>query len=147
MARSLFFVLALFFTALHTLAQSKEMPAPVKETFSAQYPNAGDIVYRDNLLNSSVEFTVNGEKMVASYTKKGVWKGSEKDWSYDKLSEGVKDGFSKSKYADWKVEETKIIYRPGGMERFRIKVGKSDLQKKYLFFNKEGRLVDEQLTI
>jgi hypothetical protein len=45
------------------------------------------------------------------------------------------------------VEEAKIIYRPGGVERYRLKVGKNDLQKKYLYFNKDGRLVDDAITL
>jgi hypothetical protein len=85
--------------------------------------------------------------MKASYTNKGRWKETEKDWSFDQLPEAVKDGFQKSKFADWKVTEAKVIYRPGGSDRYRVKVEKNDVQKKYLFFAASGRLVDEDITI
>ena len=63
------------------------------------------------------------------------------------MSQEVKDGFSKSKFADWEVEETKIMYRPTNKEFYRVKVKKSDIQKKYLLFNGEGRLVEEDITL
>lgn len=142
---SILFVLFLFTSV--SFAQIREVPESVKETFATQYPDADSVEYTDNLVNVQVRFTMNGEKMKASYTNKGRWRETEKDWSFEQLSEEVKDGFSKSKYAEWEVSETKIIYRPGGVERFRVKVGKNDLQKKYLFFNKSGRLMEESITI
>jgi hypothetical protein len=59
----------------------------------------------------------------------------------------VRDGFKKSKYADREIEETKVIYRAGGTERYRLKVKKNSLEKKYIFFNDQGQLVDDDITI
>jgi hypothetical protein len=36
---------------------------------------------------------------------------------------------------------------PGNEERIRIKVEKGELTKRYLFFNKQGRLVKESFTL
>ena len=72
---------------------------------------------------------------------------TEKSITYDQLPDAVKDGFLKSKYADREVEETKIIYRAGGTERYRLKTRKNDLQKKYLYFNEKGQLVEDSITI
>jgi hypothetical protein len=147
MARHLFMLLKLLsFVSIASFAQGEKVPVNVKETFEGQYPEAEEVAYKDNFINVKVMFTLHGEKMIANYTRKGEWKNSEKEWSFDKLSEQEKDGFQKSKYADWEVEETKIIYRAGGTERTRIKVKKSDIMKKYLFFNKGGQLIDEQIT-
>ena len=132
--------------SITSIAQDDKVPGQVKETFTNQYPNAQDVVYKDNLVNVMVNFTLNGDKMIANYTKKGVWKYSEKDWAFDQLPDNVKDGFHKSKFSDWDVEETRIVYRPGGMERYRVKVKKNDVQKKYLFFNKDGQLVEDNIT-
>lgn len=138
---------AVFLLTTVSVAQIREIPEEVKEAFNAQYPGASDVEYEDNLVSVQVHFMLKGEKMKASYTNKGRWKDSEKNWSFDQLPAEVKDGFSKSKYAEWEVSDTKIIYRPGGSERFRVKVEKSDIQKKYLFFSKTGRLMEETITI
>ena len=148
MTRKLFsLLLLLLFFSSFSFAQIREVPEAVKEAFDTQYPDADSVKYEDNIVSVQVHFSQDGEKMKASYTNKGRWKETEKEWSFEQLSAEVKDGFSKSKYADWEVSETKIVYRPGGVERFRVKVGKNDLQKKYLFFNKSGRLMEELITI
>ena len=146
MIRSIF--LAGFIMVSNVLfAQVRDIPEAVKETFSTQYPGAENVKYEDNLVSVQVHFKVNGEKMVAAYNNKGRWKDTEKDWNFDQLPETVKDGFQKSKYADWKVTEVKMIYRPGGSDRYRIKAEKSDIQKKHIFFNKDGRLVEDSITV
>ena len=146
MIRSIF--LAGFIMVSNVLfAQVRDIPEAVKETFSTQYPGAENVKYEDNLVSVQVHFQVNGEKMVAAYNNKGRWKDTEKDWNFDQLPETVKDGFQKSKYADWKVTEVKMIYRPGGSDRYRIKAEKSDIQKKHIFFNKDGRLVEDSITV
>lgn len=146
MARSIFLV-GLILLSTFSVAQVREIPEAVKETFSNQYPAAEGVTYEDNLVSVQVHFKQNGENMKASYTNKGRWKETEKDWSFDQLPEAVKDGFQKSKFADWKVLEAKILYRPGGSDRYRIKVEKNDVQKKHLFFATSGRLVDEDITM
>ena len=146
MART-FFLLAFIICSTVSFAQIREIPKEVKETFTNQYAGAENVKYEDNLVSVQVHFQMNGENMIASYTNKGRWKETEKDWSYDQLPDAVKDGFQKSKYADWKVASVKIIYRPGGADRYRIKAEKNDVQKKYVFFNKAGRLVEDSITI
>ena len=141
------FLFGFMFVSFFSFAQVREIPAAVKETFGTQYPDASEVTYEDNLVNVLVHFQLNGENMTASYNNKGRWKETEKYWSYDKLPDAVKDGFQKSKYADWKVIDAKIIYRPGGTDRYRIKAEKNDIQKKYIYFNKSGRLVDDDITI
>lgn len=143
----LLFSLSLFVFAAFAFAQGDNVPQVVKETFSHQYPDAANVHYQDNPFTVWVDFTVNGELMKASYTKKGVWKSSEKEWSYEKLPDVVKDGFKKSKYADREIEETKIIYKPGNIQRYRIKARKNDLQKRYLYFSEKGQLVDDSITL
>jgi hypothetical protein len=146
MARSIFLAGLILFSTI-SFAQVREIPEGVKETFTNQYPAAENVTYEDNLVSVQVHFKQNGENMKASYTNRGRWKETEKDWSFDQLPEAVKDGFQKSKFADWKVTEAKVIYRPGGSDRYRVKVEKNDVQKKYLFFAASGRLVDEDITI
>ncbi|MGN6164895.1 MAG: PepSY-like domain-containing protein [Flavisolibacter sp.] len=143
----LLMILPVFLSASFAFAQSDDVPQAIKEAFTKQYPNAENVEYKDNLLNTWVNFTLNGDKMKANYKKDGQWENTEKDWSYDKLPAAVQDGFKKSKYADREIEETKVIYRAGGTERYRLKVKKNALEKKYIFFNDQGQLVDDDITI
>lgn len=143
---SLAFVTIVFSVA--SIAQLRKIPASVTEAFARRYPMARQVEYRDLLTEVQVSFVLDSAKMLAKYNNKGDWKETDKEWTYDKLPAEVKDGFLKSKYAnDWKVTEAAIIYLPDGKEHYRLKVEKNDVQKKYLFFNKMGRLLRDALTI
>jgi len=137
---------AIFFTGL-AFSQLREIPKIVEETFSNQYQGATNIDFKDQLVRVDVYFDLEGEKMVASYTNKGLWKETQKEWSYVKLPDEVKDGLEKSRYADWDIEDLILLYLPGGIEQYRIKAKKSDVKKKYLYFNPKGRLLRESVTL
>jgi hypothetical protein len=129
-------------------AQIRKTPAAVTAAFEKQYPNSSKVQYEDNLLNVQVYFVSDSGKMIARYNTDGIWKESERAFSYDSLPADVKVGFDKSKYAaDWKVKETSVIYIPNQDIRYRVKVEKNDLQKKFLFFDRNGRLIKDSLTI
>lgn len=142
-------VLAMMMTSLMTagFSQIREVPKAVEETFTNQYRGAANIEYKDQLVRVDVHFDLEGEKMIASYTNKGVWKETQKEWAFDKLPEAVQDGFEKSKFADREVDETIVIYLPGGGEQYRLRARKNDVEKKYLFFNPKGRLLRTSITI
>ena len=128
-------------------AQIREIPRIVEETFANQYKGASNIDFQDQLVRVDVRFHLDGDTMLASYSNKGVWKETQKRWSYDKLPQEVKDGFTKSRYADRRVDETVVIYLPGGGEQYRLRARKNDVEKKYLFFNTAGRLLRETITL
>ena len=130
-----------------SFAQIREIPKAVRETFANQYPKAENAEFKDQLVKVDVSFELDGAKMLASYTNKGDWRGTEKEYAFDSLASEIKDGFEKCKYSDWDKEETAVLYLPGGGMQYRVKVKKSDLQKKYLYFNGKGRLLRESITL
>ena len=137
----------LIFFAGNGFSQIREIPKAVEETFSNQYKGASDIEFKDQLVRVDVHFFLDGESMIASYTNKGLWKETQKEWSFDKLPEEVKSGFEKSKFADREVAETIVLYLPGDLVQYRLKAKKNDVEKKYLFFNPKGRLLRESVTL
>jgi hypothetical protein len=146
--RKVFILLASFIFTVNSFAQLRKTPAAVTGAFEKQYPGASKVQYEDNLLNVQVHFIMDSAKMIAKYNSDGEWKETEKEFSFDNLPSDVKLGFEKSKYSvEWKVKETSVIYMPRDEIRYRVKVEKNDLQKKYLFFDKNGRLVRDSVTI
>ena len=147
MKYALFLALSFAIFSAPTFAQGDNVPPVIREAFTKQYPGAENTRYEDNLINTWVSFTLNGENYRANYKKNGQWEYTEKEWSFAKLPEAVKDGFKKSKYAAWTVEETKIVNRAGGLERYRVRVKKNKVQKKQLFFTPEGQLEEDSITL
>jgi hypothetical protein len=141
-------IISILFIAFSSNAQVRQIPDVVKETFHNQYPAATDVDYDDLVVKVVIKFTLDGADMKATYNNKGAWKGTEKEIEYDEVSDDVKDGFNKSKYAGgWEETESILLYLPGGSTQYRIRVKKSDVQLKYLFFNTKGRLVRTSITI
>jgi hypothetical protein len=140
-------IIVFAFFANNGIAQITKVPQVAKDNFAKQYPKAENIKWYNDIISVTVLFEVNGETMNAEYNNKGIWRSTEKLLSFDKLPAAVLDGFKKSKYADRNVAETKIIYYPGDVIQYRIKVEKNDIEKKYLFFDENGRLVRDNLTL
>lgn len=138
-------VLALLFHL--TYSQVTSVPKIAKDNFARQYPAAQDVEWDNDIVNVNVRFTLDGEKMNAEYSNKGIWKNTYQHASFETLPAEVQDGFSKSKYADREVTDTKKIYYPADVIQYRIKVEKNDLQKKYLYFDTSGKLVRDANTL
>lgn len=128
-------------------SQIREIPRAVEETFANQYKGASNIEFKDQLTSVNVHFELDGEKMVASYTNKGLWKETQKEVEFEMLPLDVKDGFEKSKFSGREVENVFVLYLPGGVEQYRLKARKNDVEKKYLYFNPKGRLLRESVTL
>jgi len=136
------------FISVAAMAQLRDVPSEVTAAFAKQYPGAESISYKDNLKNFHVHFALKGEKTIAKYNRKGEWKESEKTSELGKLPQPVQDGFQKSKYAtDWKTSDVTVFYQPNNVERYRVRVEKGDVQRRYLFFNKNGRLIKDSITL
>ncbi len=140
--------MSFFFAGAAAFAQLRDVPPEVTTAFAKQYPAAETVTYKDNLKNFHVHFVWKGEKMIAKYNRKGDWKESEKTSEVAKLPQPIQDGFQKSKYAtDWRTSDVTVFYEPNNVERYRIRVEKGDVQRRYLYFNKNGRLLKDAITL
>ena len=143
---SLLFVLSLALTN-SLLAQVRSVPASVTEAFKAKYPSASNVEWKDKLSAFVAVFDNNGGHFEARFNNKAVWQYTEEIVGESALPKAIKDGYDKSKWADWKVEKVTKIDLPGDKLQYRVLVVKSDLQKKNLLFNNEGRLLKDNSTL
>ncbi len=150
--RKLFFVVLLFtgllLTAGTSYAQIRKLPSEVTNALQAKYPEAKNVEWSDKITNFTASFNLVDGKYKARFSADGEWEGSEKEITKEALPATVKDGFSKSKYADWKPGTSRIIYLPDGKtQQYFVSVSKGDLQKKNLLFNSEGQLLKDNITL
>jgi len=147
MKKGLLLNASLLLLSVFAFSQVREIPRAVEETFANQYKGASNIEFKDQLTSVNVQFELEGQKMVASYTNKGLWKETQKEVEFEMLPSEVKDGFEKSKFSGREVENVIMLYLPGGVEQYRLKARKNDVEKKYLYFNPKGRLLRESVTL
>lgn len=143
---SFLLVTMLFATALQ--AQLRDIPASVTDAFKSRYPHAGNVTWKDKITYFEATFQLDGTDVSADFSNKGEWKSSEAKTTYEALPATVKDGFSKCKFSDWTKGSVAELQHMGKGVEYRIYVEKSSpFQKKFLFFNANGKLVRDALGI
>jgi len=130
-----------------TNAQLRKIPAEVTDAFKDKYPSAAGVEWKDKLSVFQANFLMSGVKYEARFNTKGEWQETLKELDKDKLPDAVNDGFSKSKYTEWEVKEVSFVEKKDESEQYRILVRKSDLEKKFLFFDKNGKLLRDSITL
>ena len=130
-----------------SFAQVRKIPSEVTEAFKQKYPEATNVEWRDKLSNFSAIFESDNQHYQARFNSKGEWQLTEYEIEESDLPEEVKDGFDKSKYADWEIGTIYKIELSDGSSQYRIETIKNDVRKKNLYFNSEGRLVKDKITI
>lgn len=138
------FVFALYHT---TTAQVRKLPATVTESFRAKYPTALNVEWRDRISGFTAAFDLNNIHYEAKFNNKGIWQSTENEIAEKDMPEAVKDGFQKSKYAEWSIDEIYKIQIPGEKIQYRIQIKKNDIQKKNLLYSSEGRLISDKITL
>lgn len=149
MKKLLSFILigGLLFTTATVQAQFRSIPGVVTDSFKVRYPAATAVSWEDKISSFQATFTLNNEKYQAKYKTDGGWISSDKKIKQDVLPAAVKDGLSKSKYADWKVGTITQRYFPGDSVNYIIFVAKSDLNRKNLTFSTSGQLLKDNTTL
>ena len=92
-------------------------------------------------------FDQDNEHYEARFSNKGVWQNTESELKTEELPGSIKDGYDKSKYAEWKMNNITKIDLPGEKVQYRIVAEKSDLQKKNLLFSTTGQLLKDNITL
>lgn len=135
------------FISTVSYAQLRKIPAEVTEAFSGKYPDAKSVEWRDKLSGFTASFSLDSNTYLASFDNKGNWESTEHVISQEELPDAVQDGFEKSKYADWNVSLIYYIELPNDEVHYRIEAGKGDIKKRNLYYNSEGRLLKDKLTL
>ena len=144
---SILLVFAMSLTTVTINAQIRKIPSTVTDSFKEKYPRATGVEWRDKLSVFTAVFVNDGVNYEARYNNKGQWLNTENEIESDALPSVVKEGFEKSKYADWTIEKVHRIQLPGDEIQYRVMVGKTDLQKKNLLYSSKGRLLKDKITL
>jgi len=140
-----FAILTLFTSS--SFAQLRKLPAEVTTAFQEKYPNAKAVEWRDKLSSFAASFQQDSSSYIAQFSSKGEWENTEEAIDESELPEVVKEGFDKSKYADWNLEQVIRIELPDNEVQYKIATAKSDIKKRNLYFNSEGRLLKDKITL
>ena len=141
------FVLVAMTLIITTNAQIRKVPAAVTDAFKEKFANASQVEWKDRITNFEATFFVNSVTHTAKFTKEGTMIETTEAVDFQQLSTQVKDGFNKSKYADWEVKSVIIFQETDKPLLYRITAKNNDITKRYLYFDKTGRLVKDSMTL
>lgn len=147
MKKLLTLITACFLFAIASYGQLRKIPAEVTDALRDKYAMATDVEWRDKLRGFTATFELNNEKHAANFNNEGIWESTETDIEEDGLPAVVKDSYEKSKYADWEIGSVQKIELPENKVQFRVQAVKSEIRKKNLYFNEEGKLLKDKLTL
>ncbi|TKK66110.1 hypothetical protein FC093_17790 [Ilyomonas limi] len=152
MKRLFFLVACCVALVVSAHAQLRKIPAEATNALKAKFPNAQKVEWKDKLTYFEASFDNNGIATTADFSNKGEWQQTETALTWEETPAAIKDGFKKSKYADaddWKMGDTVTkIVKSDNSTHYRIYVDKVDgIQKKYLYFNTNGQLEKDALTL
>lgn len=128
-------------------AQLRKIPAEVTTAFTEKFPSATSVEWRDKLSGFTANFTLDSVGYIAAFNNKGEWESTEQSIEEEAIPAAVTDGFEKSKYTDWTINAASKIELPNDEIQYKIVIEKGDIKKRNLYFNEEGRLLKDKLTL
>ena len=130
-------VLVLSFTAF-SQAQVVNIPEKSKADFESKFPDATDVEWTNSLAKYVVKFTKDDNTYKSHYYVNGSWHYTEKFLNKEELPKEVLTSYEKSRIADWEFVSSAWIENKYNEKAFRIE-GKRGIEKKYLFFDEQGK--------
>ena len=143
MLSKLMFSLVFFVSMASSSAQFRKIPAEVTDAFKTKFPTATGVSWKDRLVSFVADFTVANKAMKASFSTKGDWLKTETSLTVNNLPLVIKDGFKKSKYADYTVVSATQFEDPEKGVQYKIVVKKKDYGRRNLVFSKTGQLLSD----
>ena len=137
-------LMILFAAAFTSFSQLRKVPSEVTNAMKEKYPDAQNVEWKDKLTFFEASFTLDGTEMTADFSNKGEWQETDKKMDFNDLPAAVKDGFQKSKFADWTPGSVSKIEKNDKSIQYKVYAEKSSIiQKKFLYFNQEGQLIKD----
>jgi hypothetical protein len=129
-----------FFWMMPVDAQVVDVPNKAKEHFFKKYPDAKNADWNNNVVSYAVKFNKGSNTYRAYYHMDGTWDYTEEYLEVSQVPAAVKESFSKSRYADWKVNSYNAIESNKGKNSYQIQVEKG-IEKTAIYFDKNGKEV------
>lgn len=147
MKKSFLFLIGVLLISM-AKSQIRSVPAVVKSTIQQHYPDAKNVSYEDFLTRYRVHFRENKDSMTVTISNSGQIKSVSTQLDTSRIPAAVREGLSKSKYADWTIASVDKLEAPGADTQYVLEVdGGTILQKKNLYFSQSGQLLKDRRAL
>lgn len=136
--KKLSFMLLLIAISTSIIAQKKELPSPVKESFLEKYPNATEIKHNKQKKAYKIRFNNEGNKTTSVFDFDGNWKRTESILKDDAIPEKVKKSIQK-KYPNGSYSNVTLTETSEGEFLYKVIVD-TDKATFLLDLDKSGKI-------
>ena len=141
-----FLMLSVMLSSTFLNAQVVNIPDKAKNHFAKKYPAATEVEWTNNVINYTVHFELDSIKQAAHYSVDGEWTYTDYPIDYETVPEEVKKSVTKSRFSDWKIESSGYVENSKNEKLYRVEF-KSGINKRYVFFNENGKEVRSTATL
>jgi len=127
-------------------AQVVNIPDKAKNHFAKKYAGATDVEWTNNVVNYTARFTLDSIEQSAHYSVDGVWTYTDYPIEYETVPEEVKKSVTKSRFSDWNIESSGFVENSKNEKLYRVEF-KSGINKRYVFYNENGKEVRSTATL
>jgi uncharacterized lipoprotein YehR (DUF1307 family) len=114
----------------------KDLPEPVKTSFSKAYDSPGKVKWeKENKNEYEASFELNGKEISVVYSNDGILQETETEITVAELPAAVTDYITKN-YKNAKISEAEEIIKKDGSRLYEAEVNKKDL-----LFDASGKLL------
>jgi hypothetical protein len=128
-------------------SQIRKIPSSATETLKQKYPAADNVEWKDQLTHYSAKFQLEDKDYEVHFDNDGNLKESLVKLDESEIPAAVREGFDKSKYSDWTIDKVEKIESSDGKLQYRLQVKSGDIKKKILYFNPDGKLTRDHITL
>ena len=140
------FVMVILLSTQFLNAQVVNIPEKAKMHFAKKYHAAMDVEWTNNLANYTARFQLDSLKQAAHYSVDGEWTYTEYPLDFETFPEEIKKSVTKSRFSDWKIESGAFVENSKNEKLYRIEF-KSGVNKRYVFFQENGKEVRSTVTL
>lgn len=127
-------------------AQVVNIPDKAKTHFSKKYPSAAEVEWKNNVVNYTAKFELDGIDKTAHYSLDGVWTFTDQDKELESFPEDVQTSVKKSRYSDWKIESSALVENSKNEKLYRVEF-KNGISKRYVFYDESGKEVRSSVKL
>ncbi len=144
----LVFSFVIAFAGLYDVnAQLRKIPPAVTDDLKAKFPEAEEVQWSSKLSSFLAEFYVGKVPYEVRYNSKGEWQSTDELIDKAQTPQEVLESHGKSKFSDWEIVNIFKRTVPNGGIQYRLYIRKSDLQKRFIFYDPSGKYIKEQTVL
>lgn len=128
-------------------AQFRKIPTSVEDAFQVKYPAAETNVWSSYPQIFRASFSMFGIPCTADFTNNGQWLQFTQQISKEGVPQSIMRSLKRTRYATWELKKAIMVMLPNDQLQYCLQLAGLGIQERYLFYNAEGVLQKETLSL